>query len=768
MNKSTELDKQLFYEQLQEEVSTTGGSIRKSIQDLFSRAPDVTSTKREPVKKLPRGFRQSEIGRVENEVTIPEFTIQVYTPGSDLAVGTAKNQLIYARDGNDTLIGFNPYDNQPNEIQIDILVGDLPIIQPPTPRNWSDRFVLGDAKQPFYSDAGFNDFGLILDFQTDQDVIQLHGSRKDYRLAESFLGTEIYYEPKKSKGKSDFIGFLPFVNDLNLRDNYFQFEGKGKKRGGKPRVKKSTQLGTIGFDLTASAAVDIRGNVYTAGYTSGSLGGTNAGGQDALLVKYDPHGKLEWIEQFGTSDVDTIYGMATDKRGNIYLTGLTGGDLAAPKQASSTDAWIAKYDGNGNRLWIDQFGTDVINQAFDIDVDNDGNVYVSGLTVKDTESEEAFASTDDYWITKYDTNGNRQWFEEFGSAENPNGFNFDESYGVAVTDDGSSVYASGWTFGNLGGENAGLYDAWVGKYDNNGNEVWLKQFGTPTYEFSWDVDTDSKGNAYAIGWTLGDLGGKNAGLYDAWLAKYDKDGNQEWIQQYGTSGDDQAFGVEVDNKGDVYVVGYTNQVSRKRNTGSFDAWVVKYDENGNQKWDKRFGAPSLDQALGVSVDNVTDSLYVTGSTGSSFGGKATGITDSWVAKLDTNSGRLQRFTDKQKRSGRKLNGTAGDDRIISTKKRDIITGGGGDDIFVYQNFRDGKDTITDFDTTDDLIDVSSIFASPKYHSTTPFDDYVQLIQKDSSTVVQINPFGDARDSFKTLVTLDNVIATELTQSNFII
>ncbi|MBD1908571.1 SBBP repeat-containing protein [Funiculus sociatus GB2-A5] len=764
------MDKQKFYDQILAEGIKPGGSISKKVKDLFSgkSGVDIPESKKNPKKNLPEGFRESEISRVSNEVTIPEFTIQVYTPGSDLAAATAKNQVIYARDGNDTLIGLDPFNNKAGQVQIDILIGDLPIIQPPNPRDWTDRFVLGDSKQPYYVDGGFKDFALILDFNPSQDIIQLHGSRQDYLLAESGLGTEIYYQPKK--GTSEFIGFLPFVYDLSLKGGYFRYEGKGNTPPNKPVVKQAEQLGTSRFDITASVVADAFGNVYTAGGTSGSLGGANAGERDALLVKYDSDGNQTFIKQFGSSRADTVYGMATDSQGNVYLTGITAGNLAEPKQGTSTDAWVAKYDRSGKRLWIDQFGTDIINQSFDVDVDDDGNVYVAGITVKSGEPGGTLPATDDYWVTKYDTNGKRQWFKEFDSTSaNPSDLDFDEAYGVAVTGDGN-VYASGWTLGNLAGKNAGLYDAWVGKYDTNGNQEWVKQFGTSTYEFSWDVDTDTQGNAYAVGWTLGDLGGKNAGLYDAWLVKYDSDGNQKWLKQFGTSGDDEAFGVETDLAGNIYVVGYTDKSLKGTNAGSFDAWVVKYDTNGNRKWTQQFGTPNLDQALGVSIDDITGSLYVTGATESSFGDSPAGSVDSWVAKLDANSGSLQSFTGtaNNKPSGKNVTGTNGDDRIISAKGRDIITGLDGSDIFVYNSYKDGGDTITDFSANEDFIDLSPIFASPNYRSTEPFDDYVQLVQLGSSTAVQINPVGDARDTFRTLVTLENFTASNLSADNFIV
>ncbi|MDJ0573485.1 MAG: SBBP repeat-containing protein, partial [Pleurocapsa sp. MO_192.B19] len=361
---------------------------------------------------------------------------------------------------------------------------------------------------------------------------------------------------------------------------------------------------------------------------------------DAWVAKYDSDGNQVWIEQFGTSNSDLIRRIATDNDGNLYLTGSTGGDLAATKQGESTDAWVAKYDSDGNQVWIEQFGTDILNTPFGVDVDDDGNVYLSGLTVKQIDDEEiTFPVQDDSWVIKYDSNGNQQWFREFGTP-----FNFDEAYDVAVDSDGN-VYATGWTLGDLGGTKAGAYDAWLVKYDNDGNQEWIEQFGSAEDEFPWGAETDSQGNIYATGWTLGDLGGANAGSYDAWVAKYDSNGNQEWIEQFGTSGDDGSFvgGMEVDSNDDIFVIGYTDSNLGGANAGSYDAWVAKYDSNGNQEWIEQFGTPELDYATDVTAD-IAGNLYVTGFTEGSLGDTNAGSVDAWVAKLDAKSGTLQDFS----------------------------------------------------------------------------------------------------------------------------
>jgi len=404
------------------------------------------------------------------------------------------------------------------------------------------------------------------------------------------------------------------------------------------------QLGSPGFDLTPTTATDTSGNVYIAGGTTGSLGSPSSGQhRDALAAKYDSNGNLLGTRQFGSpGGASTIAGIGTDGQDNSYLVGSTEGPLATPLQATAADAFITKYDSNGNQLWIQQFGKDYLFQGNSIAVDNSGNAYASGVDVS------PFPQTipgllnlnDAAWVAKYDTNGNRQWFTEIGD---PTAFN--ESYGNAVGKN-NDVFATGWTLGNLGGQNAGLYDAWIGKFDSNtGQSLWTRQLGTPDYDWSWSVATDSQDNVYGTGWTLGTFAGqqRTGNSYDAWVTKYDSQGNQQWIRQFGDSADTEAFHTYVDSQDNILLTGYTNGNLGGANAGSFDAWVAEYDTNGNQKWIKQFGTPGLDEGYGITADN-KGNVYVTGVTAGSLGALNSGSVDSWTAKLSAATGNLENFS----------------------------------------------------------------------------------------------------------------------------
>ena len=297
------------------------------------------------------------------------------------------------------------------------------------------------------------------------------------------------------------------------------------------------QLGTSGYDQSNGVATDSDGNVYISGYTKGSLAGANQGSYDAWVAKYNSAGTLLWKRQLGTSSYDESRGVATDSKGNVYISGETAGSLAGANQGYN-DAWVAKYDSGGTLVWKRQLGTSNVDQSNGVATDSKGNVYISGFTQGSLAG--ANQGYNDAWVAKYDSGGTLVWKRQLGTSD------VDQSNGVA-TDSKGNVYISGYTYGSLAGANQGYNDAWVAKYDSGGTLVWKRQLGTSTYDYSSGVATDSKGNVYISGYTYGSLAGANQGNSDAWVAKYDSGGTLVWKRQLGTSTYDYSSGVATDN-----------------------------------------------------------------------------------------------------------------------------------------------------------------------------------------------------------------------------
>lgn len=338
--------------------------------------------------------------------------------------------------------------------------------------------------------------------------------------------------------------------------NAGQFDAFLSKFDGTGNSLWSRQFGTTEYDQANDVAADGLGNVYITGYTTGNLGGPNAGNLDAFLSKYDAGGTALWTRQLGTIEDDVGYGVAADTLGNTYITGYTWGDLAAPG-LGGLDAFLRKYDASGNVLWTNQFGTSFRDEGRGVALDDLGNLYVTGFI-------EGFAGKRDAFLNKYDTDGNLQWTRQLTTEDQ------DISFDV-FADALGNVFITGRT-----DVIQGDYNAFVSNFDASGNLQWIRQIGTSKPDLSFGVSADGLGNAYISGHTSGSLGALNAGSGDAFVSKFDVSGNLLGTGQLGTSDADGSEGVSVDGFGNVYISGRTSGSLGGANAGATDAFVAKY------------------------------------------------------------------------------------------------------------------------------------------------------------------------------------------------
>jgi len=131
--------------------------------------------------------------------------------------------------------------------------------------------------------------------------------------------------------------------------------------------------------------------------------------------------------------------------------------------------------------------------------------------------------------------------------------------------------------------------------DNTTTSLWTKQLGTSSSDGGSGVTTDSSGNVYVTGYTLGGLDGNtNSGSYDMFLVKYNSSGTKQWTKQLGSSGWDWGNGVTTDSSGNIYVTGYTNGgLDGNTNSGYGDIFLVKFNSSGTKQWTKQLGTSSV-------------------------------------------------------------------------------------------------------------------------------------------------------------------------------
>jgi uncharacterized repeat protein (TIGR01451 family) len=396
------------------------------------------------------------------------------------------------------------------------------------------------------------------------------------------------------------------------------------------------------YDCGKHVTTDINGNVLVTGFyfssaiTFGNFTFTNKGADDIFIVKYDPYGNVLWARSDGNSGYDVAESIETDQSGNVYITGTFNGapsTIIGDDTLTNTglsDIFIAKYDENGNELWAKSVIGGSYDRSCDIAIDISGNAYITGYFQSYNFNIGGVAlshsNNDNYFIAKFDTNGNVIWAQSAGGNSLAKGFSI-------ATDQSSNVLVTGYfmcysiIFGNDTLNNFDLTheDIFVVKYDSSGNVLWAGSNGGDNRDFVSGVALDQAGNVYLTGLfasssiivgndTITDNGGNN---WDIYIIKYDAAGNPLWAKSAGGTEEDDGVGISTDLMGNAYITGYFYSSSISfgdytlANNGQDDIFIAKYDSDGNVIWAKNIGGEWSDIVCSIAVHN-SRSIYITG------------------------------------------------------------------------------------------------------------------------------------------------------------
>jgi hypothetical protein len=349
---------------------------------------------------------------------------------------------------------------------------------------------------------------------------------------------------------------------------------------------------------------------------------------------------LNWtIMNFGTSVNDTAMDVAVDAVGDIFVAGYTAGNLEGSNQGGN-DTYVRKLDGSdGTEIWTVQFGTTTDDNARGVCVDPDGNVVVIGTTSGQLGA--AHIGGRDVFVRKLDgSDGSEMWTQQFGVAGT-------DDYGIAVAADANGdIAATGRVSGSIGDTFVSGYDFFVRKMNgSDGTAIWTKQRGASgsQTEEGRSVVFDSWGDVIATGITSGDLGGTGDGEGDdVFVLKLQgDDGDEEWVTQYATGGNDDPYGIDVDSNDDVLVGGTTlGGLGTNPTPGNARAaFAFKLTgAAGDEIWLKLLDGPENDDGYNIAVD-AADNVVITGRTEGDLDGDGNkGLQDLIVHSFAGNDG----------------------------------------------------------------------------------------------------------------------------------
>lgn len=333
-------------------------------------------------------------------------------------------------------------------------------------------------------------------------------------------------------------------------------------------IKWTTQYSLGTYIWPNSITMDVMGNVYIAGEECPT---DLCDSEDAFVIKYDPQGNLLWTVIYNQGSFDSYLSIRSDTAGNVYVGGYSCNEV------SNCDAVITKYNSTGALLWEQRIGNGNRNQFVSVAVDSAGNVIAAGSscntytcqsTVGNSTKNETSALT-----VKYDTDGSLLWTMREPSPSAGVGVIVNTVGDVYLVGASELVInrGDGTTYHTTGG---GLLTI---KYDAAGAGIWSRIYGTVGHGVG--IVLDKQDRPVVAGQKCDDVQCQSS-FYAT--VKYDPNGNQLFQASFGSGNQSSASDIVTDDQDNTYVVGCVNY-------SQYGA--VRYDLNGNQTWSVVFDSP---------------------------------------------------------------------------------------------------------------------------------------------------------------------------------
>ena len=421
-----------------------------------------------------------------------------------------------------------------------------------------------------------------------------------------------------------------------------------------------TYYGGEGIEFGKSITKDANGNIYFSGRTKSTTGIASGGHQntcdaateDAFLVKFNSSGIRQWGTYYGGEGDDLGHSTVTDVLGNVYLagttestTGIASGGYQNTFGGGFYDAYLVKFNSSGVRQWGSYYGGTGSDYGFGSTSDVNGNIYLCGRTGSTTGiaaggHQNVFGGgNDDIFLVKFNNSGIRMWGTYYGGLGNEVGV--PPQGGTSVTTDGiGNIYLSGYTEstqgiaqgGHQNTYGGGTSDAFLVKFNSSGVRQWATYYGGGGQDTDRSTTTDNIGNVYLSGTTTSVTGiasgghqNAKAGQADAFLIKFNSSGVRQWGTYYGGGSQEIGYQIVSDVSENVYLSGHTESSTgiasggyQNLLGGSYDAFLVKFNNSGIRLWGTYYGGIGWDFSESTATDP-TGNVYLFGHTNSSLG-----------------------------------------------------------------------------------------------------------------------------------------------------
>lgn len=269
-----------------------------------------------------------------------------------------------------------------------------------------------------------------------------------------------------------------------------------------------------------------------------------------FISKYDSSDICQWVKDWPVSHDET----AMDENGALYITGRFSGTVNFNGNTLTSrgdeDIYLAKFNSNGDVVWIKQAGGPEMDDAADLSVRN-GTIHLVGtfgssIQIGNSTFNRSHAATRNFFIARFNTSGALQWLQtadsyydtyvhDVGTDDAGNGY-------VMVTAADTAVYG---TY-SLDHDGSPFYICGIIKYNAAGVVQWGKNLMNSYRLTDQNLAVDKNGNLYTFRQFTYSLEG---------VKKYNTNGTQLWDIGYGGSYSTNCADVKINASGDLFITG---------------------------------------------------------------------------------------------------------------------------------------------------------------------------------------------------------------------
>ncbi|MBC8485549.1 MAG: hypothetical protein H8D45_05870 [Bacteroidetes bacterium] len=231
--------------------------------------------------------------------------------------------------------------------------------------------------------------------------------------------------------------------------------------------------------------------------------------------------------------------------------------------------------------------------------------------------------------------------------------------------------------GSTSSYGAGSLDILIIKIDALGNEEFINTFGGSNDDQGYSIQQTNDNGFIIVGATKS----YGCGNYDVWLIKTDAQGNEEWSNTFGESDNDWGHSVQQTNDNGFIITGSTSSYGSPGVHDETDVLLIKTDAQGNEEWVNTFGGYATQR--GYSVKQTNDNGFII--TGYKIDGSGMSC-DVWLIKTDLNGNELwsKTFGGSDYDEGYSVQQTKDNGFIITGRTRSYSVGGYYTDVWLIK------------------------------------------------------------------------------------